>query len=357
MIGSSASVLVEYERAENWLTRGIAYADGVELWNHRNYLAAHLAHVQWARGRWAQAQETAEHALADGRGGVTTRITGEYVLGYLALGRGEWDAATELLTSALGLGEAMTELQRLSPPLWGLAETARLQGDHGRALELCARGVAASAEVADAAYLFPFLGTGVRARLARGEIDEAAAFATRVEESLRVRNIPGTLPAIAQARGLLAFAVGDLAGAREQLAQAEEEWRRRDRFWEGSWARLDLARVAVRSRRTAEATALATAVRTAAAAVGARPLVAAADQVVPRGEQPWAPLSAREFAVASLVAEGLTNREIAARLVLAPKTVSAHVEHILTKLGMARRSQIAAWTATVDAVPDLPTLS
>ncbi|NYJ08411.1 ATP-binding protein [Petropleomorpha daqingensis] len=353
MIGSSASVLVENERAENWLTRGIAYADGVELWNHRNYLAAHLAHVQWARGRWAQAKETAEHALADGRGGVTTAITGEYVLGYLALGRGEWEAATEQLTSALRQGEAMAELQRLSPPLWGLAETARLQGDHGRALELCARGVAASAEVADAAYLFPFLLTGVRAWLARGEVDEAGAYAARVADALLVRSIPGTLPAIPHARGLLALAAGDLAAARELVTQAEQEWRRRDRFWEGSWARLDLARVAVRARRTAEATSLATAVRTAAEEVGAQPLAAAADDVVPRGrrDEPWAPLSAREYTVASLVADGLTNREIAARLVLAPKTVSAHVEHILAKLGMARRSQIAAWTATVDADP------
>jgi DNA-binding CsgD family transcriptional regulator/tetratricopeptide (TPR) repeat protein len=360
MIGTSASVLVEYDRAENWLTRGIGYADGVELWNHRNYLAAHLAHVQWARGRWAQAQETAEHALADGRGGVTTAITGEYVLGYLALGRGEWDAATELLASALRQGEAMTELQRLSPPLWGLAETARLRGDDERALELCARGVAASAEVADAAYLFPFLLTGVRARLARGEVDAAAAFAARVADALTDRGIPGTLPALAHARGLLAFASGDAAGAKEQLTRAEEEWRRRDRFWEGSWARLDLARVAVRMRRPAEAGALASAVRTAAEAVGAAPLVAAADDVVPRPgrrDQPWAPLSAREYAVASLVADGLTNREIAARLVLAPKTVSAHVEHILAKLGMARRSQIAAWTASVDATPDPQALS
>jgi len=87
--------------------------------------------------------------------------------------------------------------------------------------------------------------------------------------------------------------------------------------------------------------------------VGAQPLVAAADEVVPRArrDQPWSPLSAREYAVASLVADGLTNREIAARLVLAPKTISAHVEHILAKLGMARRSQIAAWTATVGVDP------
>jgi DNA-binding CsgD family transcriptional regulator len=71
--------------------------------------------------------------------------------------------------------------------------------------------------------------------------------------------------------------------------------------------------------------------------------LAAAEQSTPA----WHPLSAREYEVAGLVAEGLTNREVAARLVLAPKTVSAHVEHILAKLGIGRRVEIAAWVAGV----------
>jgi non-specific serine/threonine protein kinase len=47
------------------------------------------------------------------------------------------------------------------------------------------------------------------------------------------------------------------------------------------------------------------------------------------------------------VAAGLTNRQIAEQLVLAPKTISAHITHILTKLGAARRAEIAAWVTTV----------
>jgi non-specific serine/threonine protein kinase len=48
-----------------------------------------------------------------------------------------------------------------------------------------------------------------------------------------------------------------------------------------------------------------------------------------------------------LVAGGLTNRQIAQELVVAPKTVSAHVMHILTKLGARRRAEIAAWCTTI----------
>jgi hypothetical protein len=45
MIGSSASALVEYDLAERWLAEGVGYAEKVELWNHRHYMASHLAHV------------------------------------------------------------------------------------------------------------------------------------------------------------------------------------------------------------------------------------------------------------------------------------------------------------------------
>ena len=91
MIGSAASELMEYDRAERWLTDGIRYAEQVELWNHRHFMASHLAHVQWATGQWDAATQTAQQALADGRGGITTRITAQYVLGFLAMGRGDWE--------------------------------------------------------------------------------------------------------------------------------------------------------------------------------------------------------------------------------------------------------------------------
>jgi DNA-binding CsgD family transcriptional regulator len=57
------------------------------------------------------------------------------------------------------------------------------------------------------------------------------------------------------------------------------------------------------------------------------------------------PLTAREWEVAGLIARGLTNPQIAERLVITTRTVAAHVEHILDKLGFASRHQVAAWAA------------
>jgi non-specific serine/threonine protein kinase len=61
---------------------------------------------------------------------------------------------------------------------------------------------------------------------------------------------------------------------------------------------------------------------------------------------PRSRLSRREREVAELVARGLTNREIAARLVVAERTVTTHVEHILHKLDFRSRAQIAAWVGS-----------
>lgn len=71
------------------------------------------------------------------------------------------------------------------------------------------------------------------------------------------------------------------------------------------------------------------------------PQQAATMGVSPRGGA--APLSERETEVAAGIHEGLSNREIAARLVLSVRTVDTHVQRILAKLGFSSRSQIAAW--------------
>lgn len=340
MIGSSGSVLVEYERATRWLRAGVAYTERVERFNDRHYMAAHLGHVLWATGDWDAAVEMAEHALADGRGGITTRITALHVLGYVATGRGEPD---RWLAEAAALGEEMAELQRVSPAWWGLAERAVLAGDPDAAIELCERGYEASARVRDAAYLFPYVVTGTRAHLDLRDATGARGWLARTGELIAERSIPGTLGALDHAQGLLLLYEGQTGKARARLEQAAATWSARRRFWEGAALLLDQARCARRSRRPADAARFVTAATEAYGSVGAPVPAFAPEQTA---DLVASQLSSRGTEVARLIATGATNREIAQALFIAPKTVAAHVEHILTKLGVSRRAQIASWVSS-----------
>jgi DNA-binding CsgD family transcriptional regulator len=94
--------------------------------------------------------------------------------------------------------------------------------------------------------------------------------------------------------------------------------------------------------------------------LGSSPLEARASELQKQArgrgaeEEAWYPLTAREFEVAQHIAAGLTNAEIAGQLFVSPKTVSAHVEHILAKLGAGRRAEVAAWVASVSTTGAVP---
>jgi DNA-binding CsgD family transcriptional regulator len=68
-----------------------------------------------------------------------------------------------------------------------------------------------------------------------------------------------------------------------------------------------------------------------------------APEVPAAGDDPLAVLTPRERQVGGLITEGLSNKDIAARLVIAKRTAEAHVENMLTKLGFTTRAQLAAW--------------
>jgi DNA-binding CsgD family transcriptional regulator len=60
------------------------------------------------------------------------------------------------------------------------------------------------------------------------------------------------------------------------------------------------------------------------------------------------PLGSREAEAARLVAEGLTNKQIGARLFISERTVESHVRSILNKLGFDSRAQIAVWIRSLE---------
>ena len=151
---------------------------------------------------------------------------------------------------------------------------------------------------------------------------------------------------------------GDRGSPALALESAVDGWDRHGRAWEATWARLDLAHCLIRIEPVRRG-------RRRWPPQRARPrrrleLPVLADRAdallrMARGhasdDEPWRPLTSREFEVARLIGEGLTNAEIADSLGIAPKTASSHVEHILAKLGASRRTEIATWASHVRVAP------
>ncbi|HEV7811062.1 MAG TPA: LuxR C-terminal-related transcriptional regulator, partial [Candidatus Limnocylindrales bacterium] len=347
----SAVRVLDYRTAELALGEGLRYADAIEQSHCRQQMATATALMSWATGRWDEAVETARQELVE-RGCRRGELSAIDVLGVVAMSRGEMGEARRWYDELLDAGEAMQEVSVLLPALWGLAEADLIAGDPNSAADRTSKALEIAIRSGDGALLIPLVVTGVRARLAIHRPDEAERWLARARDQLAGWT-PVADAALAHAAGLVLLATGSMTAARESLQAAVRGWDDLGRVWETSWARLDLAQCLMRSSRYGEAANLLATVRETAESLGSGPLLGRADDLsrVARGrgtmEEPWRPLTAREFEVARLIAEGLTNGEIAQRLDIAPKTASAHVEHILAKLGVMRRAEIAAWTATV----------
>jgi DNA-binding CsgD family transcriptional regulator len=85
-------------------------------------------------------------------------------------------------------------------------------------------------------------------------------------------------------------------------------------------------------------------VRSRLRALGVRRRIAAAEPET----HGWAALTAAEIAVARLVSEGLTNRDVADRLFLSPHTVNSHLRHVFTKLRINSRVELVRFVSSAD---------
>jgi DNA-binding CsgD family transcriptional regulator len=281
-------------------------------------------------------------------------ITARCAVGYVALGRGALNAAETELGAALAVGEESGMIDFILPPLWGLAEAALLADQPERAAAHCRRALELARATGERALLVPFVVTGVRAEQAAGRPSAAGAWLDACAAHLAALPVVAQ-PALDHGRGLAAMASGSTGIARVALEAAVRGWTDRGRIWEATWARLDLAECLGRLNRFADSADLSVEVRAIASRLDSRVLAERAESILRNArahvplDEPWRPLTIREFEVARLIGEGMTNAEIADALDIAPKTASSHVEHILAKLGASRRAEIATWASQVQA--------
>lgn len=290
---------------------------------------------------------------------------------------GEWERAERELLDSLrtygGAGQPMAVY-----PLARLAELRIRQGryeeaerliedveDHPRAVAtgiavLLASGKAQAAAAAcerrlqrigadvGGGELLPLL---VQARLALGDVDAAATAVGRLTELARTLKRADLIAAAETAAAAVSLARGDGAAA-VHLDTALELYTRLGMPLECGRARLGLARVHAGGGETEVAIEHARRALRTFERLGARPDADAAAALLRllgvagrSGPHLGEPLTAREREVLGLLGEGLSNAQIAQRLVIAPKTAEHHVSRVLRKLDLASRAEAAAHAA------------
>ena len=350
--GAVAAVRVmDYRHAAAWIGEGLVYSDSIEQSYCSHIMRAVGGLVAWGDGRWDDAvAESAQALMANGsaRGAVMAR----WPLAYVALGRGDLSEARRQLAAAREFADGYGAPDFILAAAWGTIEVALLAGEPGAAVDAAEAALTLAERTGERGQFAPIALSGTRALLAAGRPADAARWVDRCAAFLGP--VPWLAdPVVGHARGLVALSDGSVGIARSCFERAIAGWEAKGRTWEELWARLDLAGCLVRSGRRVEATELIADARGAALRLGSRPLTDRADALArqARGrtteEEPWHPLTARELEVARLIAAGSTNAGIATQLGIAPKTASAHVEHILAKLGASRRTEIATWVSTI----------
>lgn len=325
---SACTAVRDFGRAAEWCDR---IAEFAERFGSRYMLAfcrAEYGAVHLWRGRWQEAEVELEAAVDDFARSRPAWAGGP-LLGLAELRRrqGRVEEADGLLERAGGGTDAQVARARL----------ALDRGDARRAAELLER-VLRRAPAERALGRVPSLELLVRARVASGERDAAAA---ALEELRALTLLVGTEPLAAAAdvaEGVLEAARGEHDRARALLEDAVDAFERHGAPYEAALTRVELGASLCALGRGEEAR------REVAAAVATlRELGASVPvDVGPEGARLGSALTPREREVLLLVADGLTNRQIAERLVVSEHTIHRHVTNILRKLDLPTRTAAAA---------------
>jgi non-specific serine/threonine protein kinase len=308
-------------------------------------------------GDLARARALLSEALATSReaGEPQVQVYPLLNLGRLAHGQGDDAAAGQAYEAARAIASALGDAWLLTAACQGLGDVARAQGQLARAQALYEAGLAAGHTAGDRLHGIPGVAGLGHTAAARGDYVAARRL---FGESLALEQELGSPLGVLQ--NLEAFAALATAERRTEvavrLAGAAAAWRREAGLPPSLTEEREQERWLAAARRTLGEAGYATE-WSVGQTMAPDDAIALATHGPDTHAHPGKPsvngqarrpsvghrLSAREQEVAALVARGLSNREIAARLVITERTAGAHVEHILDKLGVASRTQIGVW--------------
>ncbi len=335
----------------------VCNAGNAEVSPQRLLAMGALAEVEFRLGNWDASLAGAEHALS-----LAEDTEQLWVQGYLhtaavlvCAGRGDWLQAERHLAAGRSLAEQLGDLATFAVCENAGVHIAWCRSDPadviGRSALLLSLGGGPTHEPGLMQWPVQY----VSALVELGRLDEAELQIEEFEALARERGCDSRLAALARVRGELATARRDHQVARAAFRAALEADRGGVTALDAALGQAAFGRFLRRRGEKRAAVQRLEEAKTRLDALGARPFVARVEDelgacgVTPTKkrtvELPQA-LTPQERTIATLVCQGLTNQEVAQRLVLSVKTVGYHLGNVYTKLGVHSRTRLAAaWTA------------
>jgi len=330
----------DYDRAAQWCARVSEFS---RRWRLRPLSA--ICRTQYAgvliwRGEWTAAERELEVATHDFESARPPLVVQAYArLGELRLRQGLWDDAERMFRAA--------PTNPLS--LLGLASLALERGAAREAADQVDRFLT-QVNDAEPTMRAGALELAVRAHLAAGDLAAATGARDELDRIARAVKTKPLQASASAADGWILAHQGDAAGAVDKFERALADYEASGAPFETARTRLDLAAT------------LATLGQTPAAERETRTALASFESLGAEGEANRARdrlaafgkgarkagkgnLTDRQVEILKLVAQGLSNPEIATRLKLSDHTVKRHVANLLTKLGLSSRTAAAAYAA------------
>jgi non-specific serine/threonine protein kinase len=315
--------------------------------------------LAWATGEASRARDLLLCALerSEGRGDKRRAAIACAFLGHVARVAGEWDVSADWHRRAEAGFRAGGNTQGVAWARHDLGLLARDRGDLATAASLLRQSLRDFREL-NHTWAVPWSAWGLGTTLsAQGRLEEARPL---LAEALQIyaevsdpRGVPQCLEALAQIACELAHfetaarLIGAATALRAQMAASAPD---------AEQARTLAVERVVTTALGAEATEqLMHAGRTMPAQEAVDLAMAVASGAAPgdRERLQHVPLTPRERQVAALVASGRTNRQIGSVLGISEKTAEVHLHHVMSKLDVRSRAEVAAWAVTHLAAPSL----
>jgi predicted ATPase/DNA-binding CsgD family transcriptional regulator len=337
----------------DWLERVLAAAPATETPEDRRALADGLWVAAWvtllqgdherAAARIGHCESLADRPGPDRAAGFVSALRGTSLLF-----RNRLPQAQAAYEQAVVVFRTISDTEGLLWTLFQLAITASHQGDSARAERICRESIELSEATGERlcrSYAMWVLGFDTwrhgDARRAEEIVAEALAGHRDFHDAVGV--------------ALLIELAAWIADTRDELATSARYLSVADAVWESIGTRLTAFGPPLQEHRLACESSLRARLDPGALRAARKvPRFTSVDDAISAvlDPEPAAPpavkpsvLTGREREIVPLLADGLSNREIAARLVISPRTVDGHVERILAKLGFSTRTQVAVWVA------------